>query len=126
MADSLPTRISHQLIEWKTEWMARRNGRKHLSSDLHRATRDIVGPTGWGDSKGWDQLSERGSAYIKSFDRDRIPPSLHVSERDRIRAGEVMPLQERCIEDFNANEADKPRQWSTKDLAAPQSADNND
>lgn len=50
----------------------------------------------------WDQLDEKGDAYMRSFDR-RLPPSLHVSERDRTRANMPIPLVERCIEDWKAD-----------------------
>ncbi len=116
MSGSFLTRIGNGLTEWKIEWKARRDGRKHLTNDLHQATRDIVGPTGWVVSKSWDQLSNNRSAYVKSFDKNRIPPSLHVSERDRIRAGEVMPLTERCIEDYTDAGAVEPGPWKTEDL----------
>ena len=45
-----------------------------------------------------DKLDEYGDAYVQSFDR-RLPPSIFVSERDRVRHGQPMPLVERCIED---------------------------
>lgn len=44
-------------------------------------------------------MESNKSAYLKSFDR-RLPPSLHVSERDRVRAGDPIPTAERCIEDW--------------------------
>lgn len=65
-----------------------------------RVTRDITGPLGWAWSGAWDQLDQHGEAYKQSFDR-RLPPSLFVSERDRLRANQPMPLSERCIEDYN-------------------------
>lgn len=120
MTSSFLTKAKNGLIEWKIEWKARRDGRKHLTNDLHQATRDIVGPTGWVVSKSWDQLTDNRSAYVKSFDKDRIPPSLHISERDRIRAGEVMPLSERCIEDYADADAVEPGPWKTEDLQPEQ------
>ena len=65
-----------------------------------RVTRDVVGPTGWLMSNAWDELAQHGEAYKQSFDR-RLPPSLFVSERDRTRAKQPMPLSERCIEDYH-------------------------
>jgi len=84
--------------------MKRRTGARH---DLRRSTvpsnsrvaRDVIGPTGWLRSNAWDQLEQHGEAYKQSFDR-RLPPSLFVSERDRLRANQPMPLSERCIEDY--------------------------
>lgn len=112
------TKIREGLSEWIIEWKARRAGRQHLPNNLHQATRDIVGPTGWAASGSWEQLSERRGAYVKSFDKERIPPSLHISERDRIRAGEVMPLKERCIEDFTAPAENEPGPWRIEELDA--------
>ncbi|MEM7091893.1 MAG: hypothetical protein AAF567_02725 [Actinomycetota bacterium] len=89
------------MSRWKnllTEWKARRAGRRGVHSQIHRAARDVTGPTGWVFSASFDKLDQHGDAYIKSFDR-RIPPSIFVSERDRTRHNTPMPLAERCIED---------------------------
>lgn len=67
-------------------------------TSMHRVTRDVTGPTGWVFSGAWDKLDQHGDAYARSFDR-RIPPSLFVSERDRTRFGQPMPIVERCLED---------------------------
>jgi hypothetical protein len=69
---------------------------------MSRVTRDIVGPTGWVFSDAWQQLEDHGEAYRNSFDR-RLPPSLFISDRDRLRANQPMPLSERCIEDWSKN-----------------------
>ena len=66
-----------------------------------RQTRDITGPLGTAFSNAWDQLDEHGDAYMKSFG-DQIPPSLFVSERDRVRMNQPMPVVERCIEDWRS------------------------
>jgi len=88
------------LSEFMVEWKARRAGRRSLDHGIRKATRDITGPTGWVVSGTWEQLDKKGDVYMKSFDR-RLPPSLHVSERDRTRANMPIPLVERCIEDWN-------------------------
>ncbi|MEM7326758.1 MAG: hypothetical protein AAF531_26980 [Actinomycetota bacterium] len=80
------------------ELRARRAGRRGLSTGIARATRDVTGPTGWVFSNAWQQLDEHGDAYMKSFDR-RIPPSIFISERDRTRHGQPIPVAERCLED---------------------------
>ncbi len=72
---------------------------------MQRAARDLTGPTGWAKSETWDHLANDRQAYLKSFD-PRVPASLHISERDRVRAGMVIPLPERCIEDWVDNHAD--------------------
>jgi len=77
----------------------RREYRKPVVPSNSRVTRDVIGPTGWLRSNAWDQLDQHGEAYKQSFDR-RLPPSLFVSERDRVRANQPMPLSERCIEDY--------------------------
>ncbi|MGD2059926.1 MAG: hypothetical protein PVF87_03605 [Acidimicrobiia bacterium] len=84
---------------WKSmrdEWRARRAGRKGLESDLPRSARDIVGPTGWMWSRGWDAMAEHSRAYVDSFNR-KIPPSIFVSERERTRHNIPIPLSERMI-----------------------------
>ena len=92
----------HELRSWlKDLWVelrARRAGRRGVDSTIHKAARDVTGPTGWMFSGAWDKLDEYGDAYVQSFDR-RLPPSIFVSERDRVRHGQPMPLVERCIED---------------------------
>ena len=70
-----------------------------MNPNIARATRDITGPTGWVWSNAWDKLDQHGEAYMKSFD-PKIPPSIFVSERDRTRHGQPMPIVERCIEDW--------------------------
>lgn len=81
------------------EWKARRDGRRKMQSSIGRSAREIVGPTGLMTSGGWDKMQKGSQAYQSSFDR-RLPPSLFVSERDRQRHGDAIPVAERCIEDF--------------------------
>ena len=88
----------HRTRELYLEWKARRAGRRGIDSSIHRATRDVTGPTGWAFSATWEKLDQHGDAYMKSFD-PRVPPSIFVSERDRLRHNSPMPLVERCIED---------------------------
>ncbi len=73
-----------------------------------RVTRDVIGPTGWLSSNAWAQLDQHGEAYRQSFDR-RLPPSLFVSERDRVRANQPMPIRERCIEDYSERHANSQK-----------------
>ena len=79
-------------------WMDERRARRSGDNDVARATRDIVGPMGWVSSSAWQRLADNMDTYNESFDR-HLPPSLHVSERDRVRHGKAVPLRERCIED---------------------------
>jgi hypothetical protein len=72
--------------------------------DIQKAARHIVGPTGAMFSNGWDELQDNQSAFLRSFD-PRVPPSVHVSERDLTRANMPVPLVERCIEDWTAAHA---------------------
>ena len=101
------------------ELKARRAGRLAMSSDIYRTAREIAGPTGNIFSNGWQQLEDGQSAYMKSFDR-RLPPSLHISERDAVRAGRAMPIAERCIEDYttraNDDPLNDPDRWTFEEL----------
>lgn len=100
---------------WKSlreEWLARRKGRRGLANDLQRSARDVVGPTGWMWSKGWDAMAENTSAYVKSFDK-KVPPSIFVSERERTRHNIPIPLSERMVADHakkKAGEEESPVQ----------------
>jgi len=67
----------------------------------------VTGPTGWAFSASFQQVDDHGEAYVKSFD-PRIPPSLFVSERDRTRYNQPMPLSERCIEDHGVTRPVEP------------------
>lgn len=89
-----------------SEWKARREGRRHLVSNIHRSARDVIGPTGAMWSNGWDAMEKGSDAYIKSFD-PKIPPSIFVSERDRTRGSIPVPLVERCIEDWAKSDSDE-------------------
>lgn len=91
--------IMNRLRALVVEIRARRAGRRGLTSDTARAARDVAGGIGAATSAAWDQMETNKSAYLKSFDR-RLPPSLHISERDRVRAGDPIPTSERCIEDW--------------------------
>jgi hypothetical protein len=91
-----------------------------MSSDIYRTAREIAGPTGNIFSNGWQQLEDGQSAYVKSFDR-RLPPSLHISERDAVRAGRAMPMSERCIEDYTkrrqpGGDDDDRDRWTFEEL----------
>ncbi len=81
------------------EWAARREGRKHVHSDVGAAARDIAGVLGHGTSGTWDFVESSSAGYLDSLD-PRLPASLHISERDRLRANRPIPVSERCIEDW--------------------------
>lgn len=85
--------------EFWVEIKARRAGRKFAPNDIRRAAREITGPTGWALSRHWNKVDTDGAAYLKSFD-PRIPPSLHISQRDNSRFNMPIPLVERCVEDW--------------------------
>ncbi len=111
-------RTADALREFGQNWAARRAGRRHVPNDIRRQARDITGVTGWMYSKGWDELARVEPSYLRSFDSPRVPPSLHISERDRRRAGLAVPLAERCIEDHDKPAAERPGPWSTAELVA--------
>lgn len=111
--------MRHRLKEFWREARARSAGRKAMGNDQNTfaAARGIVGATGNSFSNAWDLLEKDGGAYVRSLNRDRaIPPSLFVSERDRVRLGETVPLSERCIEDHNNPDAIPVRDWDVQAL----------
>lgn len=69
------------------------------NAQLGRAARDIIGPTGNMFSSGWALFEETNAAYMRSFD-PRVPPSIHISQTNAGRHNNVIPLIERCIEDW--------------------------
>ncbi len=107
------------LRETWIELKARRAGRLAMGNDKSTfdAARGIIGATGNGFSNAWELLDEGGDAYLKSFGTDQhIPPSLFVSERDRVRYGMPAPVAERCIEDHGNPDAVVVRDWDVRDL----------
>ena len=111
--------MRHRLREFWLEARARSAGRKAMGNDqsTFAAARGIVGATGASFSNAWDLLERDGDAYVRSMNRDRaIPPSLFVSDRDRVRLGETVPLSERCIEDHQNPDAIKVRDWDIEAL----------
>jgi hypothetical protein len=102
------------------EWKARRAGRRYVSNDIYRSTRDITGGIGLPSSKGWEQAERGGEAYTRSLKEQRLPPSLHVSARDQVRAGLAMPLAERDIGSYRAPASQRPRDWSVELLGQDQ------
>lgn len=89
----------------RVEWLARRAGRRNLDRDLPRSAREVVGPTGWMWSRGWDMMADHVKDYARSFDR-KVPPSIFVSERERTRHNIPIPLVERMIAEHT--KADDP------------------
>lgn len=90
-------------------------------SDIARTARGAVGIAGIGFSNAYKLIEDDDHRYARSLDADRrLPASLFISERDGVRNGSVMPLSERCIEDFVATRRSKDDQ-STSALAPPSS-----
>jgi hypothetical protein len=85
-----------RLQRLRAAWRRRRPDAPGDRRDLQRSARDVIGPLGYGFSNAWEQMAKGSEAYVKSFDR-RVPPSIFVSERDRSRFGQPMPLVERRI-----------------------------
>lgn len=77
-------------------------GRQEQS--LGHTMRELGGPFGPtifggpGSHRVLDQIKDGHDAYQKSFNR-QLPPSTFISERDRRRVNQAMPLSERLIED---------------------------
>jgi len=98
---------------------ARSAGRKAMGNDkaTFNTTRGITGMIGASMSGAYDLLEKDGGAYMRSLDRDAVlPPSLFVSERDRVRHGKAVPLAERCIEDHGKDDAVRPGEWDIRKL----------
>ena len=49
-----------------------------------------------------DAIEEGSEAYNRSLFNPHLPPSTHISHNDVIRRGLVIPVSERCIEDWDA------------------------
>ena len=89
------------------------------NDDVFRAARGIVGITGNSFSNAWEYLDRSGDAYLKSMETDPVlPPSLFVSERDRTRVGQPMPLVERCLEDYGDEGRLEVGEWDIAELDA--------
>lgn len=73
--------------------------------------------TGASLSGAYELLEKDDGAYIRSMQKEPpLPPSLFVSERDRVRHGNAIPLAERCIEDIGADEQAEVRDWDISEL----------
>ena len=85
--------------------------------DLFTTARGIVGATGNSFSNAWKYLESDSGQYKASMEREPVlPPSLFVSERDRTRHGEPIPLVERSIEDVRNPDAMPVSDWDISDL----------
>ncbi len=91
--------LRSRVVDLIDELRARRSGRIAFSSGQARAIRHIVGPTGYLAQNTLGPAAEGATAFNKSFE-PRIPPSIHISHADAQRQGIVVPLRERCIEDW--------------------------
>lgn len=79
------------------------------------AARGTMGAIGLNRSNAWDYLENDNGAYLRSMEKDAVlPPSLFVSERDRVRHGQAIPLSERCIEDHGNGET--PGDWDIGEI----------
>jgi hypothetical protein len=103
--DKPPGRIDNFL----TECFARRRGRQALlgagtpTDNLRRTLRHVGGyyipiPT----SRLMNAIEEGSEAFNRSLSDPHLPPSTHISHNDVIRRGMVIPVSERCIEDWDA------------------------
>ncbi len=94
-------RLHGWLKDLLDEMTARREGRHRLRSTSFRSARHIVGPTGNMFSKGWERYAEGSDAFVRSFD-PKVPSSIHISHRDSLRRNLVVPISERCVEDWSS------------------------
>jgi len=91
--------LRSRLKDLASEVRARHDGRLPYSSDQARAIRHIVGPTGYLAQNTLGPAAKGATAFNESF-RPRIPPSIHISHADAVRRGIIVPVPERCIEDW--------------------------
>lgn len=104
--------------EFRAELRSRSHGRRAMGSDTStfKAARGIVGATGSSFSGAWDLLDKDGDAYLRSLEREPpLPPSLFVSERDRVRHNQAVPLSERRLED-DSDEVAETQNWDIERL----------
>ena len=112
-------RIRRWFKELWLELEARSAGRRALGhdNDFFTATRGITGVIGAPRSDAYDLLQKDQGAYVRSMKREpQLPPSLFVSERDRVRHGEAIPLAERCLEDVGTKSDLDVGDWDIKKL----------
>lgn len=111
--------IRQRLHDAVSSWAGRRAVRKPGSREggLGRTLRDVGGyyqPIQ--NSRLMDTIADGSVAYNRSMDRPHLPPSTHISHNDAVRRGMVMPVGERCIEDWDA-EPQEPLDPSALDVA---------
>lgn len=119
-------RTPRWLKELWLEMRSRSEGRRALgvNRDQFHTTRGITGMTGYSFSQAYTLLEKDGGAYMRSLQKEpQLPPSLFVSERDRVRHANAIPLAERCLEDIGARGDDTAesidvRDWDISELDA--------
>lgn len=113
--------MRHWLKEQWYEMCARSRGRRAMGDDgsTFQTARGIVGMTGASLSGAYELLEKDDGAYMRSMAKEPpLPPSLFVSERDRVRRnGKVVPIAERCIED-HGTDSPKVGDWDISELEA--------
>lgn len=88
------------------------------NDEFFQTVRGVVGITGGTLSKGpWEHIANDNDRYSRSMKKDPVlPPSLFVSDRDRVRHGLPTPVVERCLEDVGNPEAMKVGDWDIADI----------
>lgn len=72
-------------------------------SGLSRSIRDVGGPyRAIMNTQLLDTIAGSSEAYNRSLVQPHLPPSTHISHNDAVRRGLVIPVGERCIEDWAA------------------------
>ena len=100
MKRTIRDRLHGAVTAWADRRLVRKPGRHE--NGLGRTLRDVGGyyspmPTG----RLMDTIAATSDAYNRSIDRPHLPPSTHVSHNDAVRRGLIMPVSERCIEDWD-------------------------
>ena len=106
-----------RLSNFFTELKARRAGTRYVPRGIQKSARHVIGPTGNGFSNAWDRLAESGDAYLESFN-PKTPPSLFISQREKTRLNQPIPVVERRIEAHNEDGSDdltaEERDWGSQ------------
>lgn len=101
MKRTIRERLRDAISTWADRRMVSKPG--PYEGGLGRTIRDVGGyyspmPNG----RLMDTIADNSEAYNRSIDQPHLPPSTHVSHNDAVRRGLVMPVGERCIEDWDA------------------------
>ncbi|GJM37263.1 MAG: hypothetical protein DHS20C19_06300 [Acidimicrobiales bacterium] len=100
MKRTIRERMRDAMSTWADRRMVQKPGMHE--GGLGQAIRDVGGYyQPMPNNRLIDTIGETHRSYNESINR-RLPPSTHVSHNDALRRGLVMPMSERCVEDWDA------------------------